>query len=51
MKSKFLNFELIAYFSIFLIAIVFRFSNLGFIPLSDVEARLALNSYALITQV
>ena len=47
MKSKFLNFELIAYFSIFLIAIVFRFSNLGFIPLSDVEARLALDSYAL----
>ncbi len=47
MKSKFWNFELIAYFTIFLIAIVFRFSNLGFIPLSDVEARLALDSYSL----
>lgn len=47
MKSKFWNFELIAYFTIFLIAIVFRFSNLGLIPLSDVEARLALDSYSL----
>lgn len=47
MKSKFWKFESIAYFLIFLIAIFFRFPNLGFLPLSDVEAKLALDSYAL----
>ena len=48
MKRKTLNVELIGYIIILLIAILIRFQKLGFVPLSDLEASVAIDAVNLV---